>query len=356
MNIIVLEIVEQDGTIYHPGARTVSADIGAKLISRGKARENSDIYQKKEVGKGLSSNDFTSEEKQKLASLSTTPPPSGPVSLTSTALADLITAEGIVIGQVYNVTDKGWILTGTGVATLGGSITLMNGEELPAGVEPEMLWIDTGEIGSDVEGEYDTLLTDYSGYHISAARIKSLSSAGPSSSFRIIDSSSTYIFGYGQALFIYELGEASIYQIVDTGGDPAGSGHVDRPPYYLHHYGYAVRWMIELHRSNFDHVILIPTLSTPYSSEDGTIITAPFDHIMRDPTGFESDFTLSDKRAITSITLDGNNFIITPTVPIAFGDVATLSITAGNIKNTWGGLFAGTVEPITITNNVPEPV
>lgn len=69
--------------------------------------------------------------------------------LTLAQLETLIAAEGVVFGRNYKVTDKNWLLTGIASNKLvdfaGQGITILNGETLPTGVEPNVLFIDTGE-------------------------------------------------------------------------------------------------------------------------------------------------------------------------------------------------------------------
>jgi hypothetical protein len=76
----------------------------------------------------------------------------GTTSLTLTALNALISGSYLVIGQQYYVTDKGWLLFAKAVNKLGSfeGLKIMNGDTLPAGIEPNVLFIDTGMITDDL--------------------------------------------------------------------------------------------------------------------------------------------------------------------------------------------------------------
>lgn len=57
------------------------------------------------------------------------------------------------IGQQYYVTDKNWLLyvdSPTVLKPVKGSLHIFNGETLPEGIEPDVLFIDTGVIENDI--------------------------------------------------------------------------------------------------------------------------------------------------------------------------------------------------------------
>ena len=75
--------------------------------------------------------------------------------VTLVQLETLITNSQIEFGKHYKVADKDWLLTGIAnnklVDFAGQGITIMNGDTLPTGVEPSVLFIDTGIITDDIE-------------------------------------------------------------------------------------------------------------------------------------------------------------------------------------------------------------
>jgi len=82
--------------------------------------------------------------------------------LTLAALQSLILAETLERGLLYNVTDKtGWLLVANSSSTLvplRGSLTITNGDTLPTGIEPDVLFVDTGVIDTDITLETGTAL------------------------------------------------------------------------------------------------------------------------------------------------------------------------------------------------------
>lgn len=94
----------------------------------------------------------------------------GIIDLTQEDFDALVVAEEIVLGQAYNITDANFgVLFGASATTvkpLGGRMTIQNGDTLPAGIEPDVLMVDTGVItGSTLE------VTAYSGYYFKDALI-----------------------------------------------------------------------------------------------------------------------------------------------------------------------------------------
>ena len=71
--------------------------------------------------------------------------------LLASELDSLISNSGLVRGLQYNVTDKNWKLIATKVnecKPINGKLKIVNGETIPIGVVPDIVYIDTGEISS----------------------------------------------------------------------------------------------------------------------------------------------------------------------------------------------------------------
>ena len=106
----------------------------------------------------------------------------------------------------------------------------------------------------------------------------------------------------------------------------------------------------------------IPLLLTAATNTAGTKILLTFDHTMSKPDNFLSDFTMKVggvSSAITSVNtqvVDGvaNHLIyeVVPTVPIAHSAAILVSIAAGNVTSSWGGLLVQVTDKV-VTNNVP---
>ena len=63
-----------------------------------------------------------------------------------------VAAGTLNIGQIYTITDKGWVLqahTNTVAKPLHGAFKIMNGESLPDGIIPDEIIIDSGSITTD---------------------------------------------------------------------------------------------------------------------------------------------------------------------------------------------------------------
>lgn len=79
-------------------------------------------------------------------------------------LAELqaIQSNNLPIGQQYYVTDKQWLLyvdSPTVLKPVKGSLHIFNGETLPEGIEPDVLFIDTGIVDWDINGDTGTPLS-----------------------------------------------------------------------------------------------------------------------------------------------------------------------------------------------------
>jgi hypothetical protein len=103
----------------------------------------------------------------------------------------------------------------------------------------------------------------------------------------------------------------------------------------------------------------VPELLTAATSTDGTTITLTFDSDMIDPAALGAEFTLNvDASPVSkSVALDSNAkvYIITPTVPIAWGETVTLDIATGNIEAVWGEHLL-LVEDFAVTNDVAAEI
>lgn len=111
---------------------------------------------------------------------------------------------------------------------------------------------------------------------------------------------------------------------------------------------------------NSEPVVLpaAPILYGCSTSTDGTEITLPFSEDMADPAALSASFVLKvdgETAAVTSVALDSDisKIIVTPTTPIANGEVVTITIATKIIKSVAGAYFLG-VTTGDITNNVPE--
>lgn len=101
-----------------------------------------------------------------------------------------------------------------------------------------------------------------------------------------------------------------------------------------------------------------PTISSKETNAAGTTITVVFSEDMEDPSTLKASFVVKvagEAVELTSTELDTDhaNIIITPTTPIANGDVVTLTIASKAIAAAAGGFFLGVTNGA-ITNNVPE--
>lgn len=77
--------------------------------------------------------------------------------LTLSELNSLIAASELNEGLQYKVSDRGWLLLATGANTLSDiadkDFIISSGEELPAGVLPRKIYVDSGIRTDDISGE-----------------------------------------------------------------------------------------------------------------------------------------------------------------------------------------------------------
>jgi len=103
---------------------------------------------------------------------------------TDILLADLVTligSSGLKRGTFYKVTDKDWYLIAVTTSVLkpvSGRLTIMNGDTLPTGIEPDILLVDTGVITTDIQiSGIDITNIPYT-YTINSALVNCISSEG----------------------------------------------------------------------------------------------------------------------------------------------------------------------------------
>ena len=134
--------------------------------------------------------------------------------LTNLDQSDLITlidGNELNVGLLYFVTDRNWLLVAVADSVLkpvSGSITLINGDTLITGVEPEVLWIELPEYAYTSE---TPVVVDQS-YYPTMMIVKNDNTEGdPSRAKLYSESSSTVIMGYNGDNATVSYGTTVIY-------------------------------------------------------------------------------------------------------------------------------------------------
>jgi len=275
--------------------------------------------------------------------------------LTLTELAVLITNSGLNKGLQYYVTDKDWLLYATSVNTLkpvSGSLHIFNGETLPTGIEPDILFIDTGIVDWDTVTNPLTINPIANYDEIPLVFLQEISSLN----------GMIFIGMLGADIFT-DLNVTNLYRTIGLAGVPWL--YTCKEPIFIyelgetHVEGFSFRAIIEFHRSELSYPIPVPHIVSAETNEAGTLSTITFDYDMQDPSDFDEDFIIKiggsgDTVISVALGVDTKTIEVTHTNPFVFGDVITVSIATGNIKNTWGGLLAE-VTDYPVVNNVPAP-
>ena len=89
-------------------------------------------------------------------------------SLTFAQIEALVAANGLKTGMQYKVTDKNWNLIATSSNTakpLFGIILILNGETLPAYLETDVFYVDSGPISNNISSN-GLIITGKAGYFV----------------------------------------------------------------------------------------------------------------------------------------------------------------------------------------------
>lgn len=104
-----------------------------------------------------------------------------------------------------------------------------------------------------------------------------------------------------------------------------------------------------------------PLIVAAETSSNGSIITLSFDRAMQDPGGNEANFcvmadAISDQVALASLDVDTTKINLKLQVPIAGGQMVSLSYTAGSLASHEGGLLASFSDMrVTVPEQLKEP-
>ncbi len=257
------------------------------------------------------------------------------------------------IGQQYYVTDKNWLLyvdQPTVLKPVKGSLHIFNGETLPEGIEPDVLFIDTGIVDWDTSD--NPVNIQYDDYAPVSIFVKNYSDTYTISGLSMqLDNSEVLLI-----LNIPELKEV-------FANFPNNSADVASQLFLNQNYSLKCnnptpeikyRCVIHYVRVNLTVPIPVPHIVSAEMSLFGDEIYLISDCLCQDGN-FTSDLTLK----INGIAIPWNILInsgemtlVTQDLSIVYGDVVTFSIASGNIKNTWGGLLEEVID-YPVVNNVP---
>lgn len=274
-------------------------------------------------------------------------------------LESLISGSSLVIGNTYYVTDKDWYLYANSSNTLkpvSGSLHLFNGQELPTGIEPDVLFIDTGIIDWNIDDSTGTplilqLFPNYQPIHLyldidnntDLTDLAIGSNIGSGFFMEEISVSGWRLLNaINQVGYLFDYKHTNIYAVGNGGGN-------------------TFRAILEFHRSELSYPIPVPHIVSADIYQNAPRIT--FDCDMNEEScQLTADYTFILNGQVWPLdgspfvdTNDHKSLLFTMDGEIHFNDIVTVSIASGNIKNTWGGLLEAVVN-YPVVNNLPEPV
>lgn len=234
------------------------------------------------------------------------------VTVTLAGLDLLIENNTVTIGKQYFVSDKNWLLLGVSDSTLTEvrPILLTNGEALPEGITPDVLYIDTGLIVDDIVAGVSISVPEGYNYFSMENKIEE----GNTVTGIEFDSSTKLL----------------------SATDNTSEGF---------------RAILKFERSKLVIPIVPPQLLPNSFINNDQIVTIGFNNLMKVSTLIANNFTLlvnSQEFPIDSVTTGIDDSIVsivpdfdTETPAFKSTDVITLEIAPETLENTFGGKYAG---------------
>jgi len=263
-------------------------------------------------------------------------------------------ANDLAVGQQYYLTDKEWLLyvhTPTVLKPVKGSLHIFNGETLPDGIEPDVLLIDTGVVTEDISQDTGTTLPI----------ILSIGYLPKQIFFETMDSDDglELVNAFGQSVGGITIGNgiSSVDFPIGDGQITGWNGQLDVNTIWINGVGIGdskVRIIIEFHRSELSVPIPVPHIVSAETMNRYFILT--YSNDVFDTSPYYSDFEVkvngNVESASDTASLSANQTAISfDSYVFKYGDVITVSVASGNVKNTWGGLLAEVVD-YPVVNNV----
>lgn len=266
------------------------------------------------------------------------------VEITSADLDLLIATNSIEVSTQYFVPEKEWLLIGIStnkVKPISGKLHLFNGEQLPTGIEPDVLIIDSGIVDRNISVE---------GIEVIAPENYLLKSYVVDKFFA--DASNHSIAGMSSIVPLTGIGlfhvnmdasykKVSPYELIGSANTTPG-----------------IRVFFEFHKYNVSYSIPIPQLLSAGTNETGTSIILTFD-------GEVTNISLVDDMLIyigaqeysieDATTVDNLQWTITldPLAPVVNDQEVYITIPDGAITGKLGGAISEIVA-YPVANNVPS--
>jgi len=272
-------------------------------------------------------------------------------------LIEKITNSTLEIGVRYFITDKDWLLYANTISSLkpvSGSLHIFNGQEVPQGIEPDILFIDTGNITDVANTQSGVTSIDFT----------SLLSYAPTKLFceNLSDTVAIDTFGLlvnSVGIFTIETGEQiaplSLFSI-----DHAFNKSFTLSDNYTLEIGGngdngAARIILECHRLKLS--VSVPTLSIlraefagPEYNGDGNVIVTFNNNVVikgnegSPDFGFAFGFTTNGTlNSLPPVVLNGspNKILLERVSEVLGGDTNILYFNTGDmiICNSWGGVL-----------------